>query len=337
MKTKQTKAYSPTLLYIVILSCLLFFKIYSDKGINFIPLLGIVILTFIPFTLMTKRFYLALPTIAIFALIIALGTIPMQLYSVTGSAPNLTTWSYIIGFLSTLLIGNITKHPEWSIRSPWVANILGITLSTTVIIVISSYITDMSDLIAGLIILTSYILFSFSYLLLGRKVMMTTPIPANEDTMNKVFSQLEKTGYTPLVFYKDKDRKDTLVYKNTNNSYRVFISNSPLMTKENKKGKVDHVTMVKGKARTLYPWLLFNLYKSMSLKKNPIVVHEDFVVIVPTKADKPTYKIIEVPIPRSKKSAFVGVVYLPNNLNVSFNKTFNKMSTELWAKNHDLY
>ena len=300
----------------------------------------IVILTTIPYLFFTKKYYIIQPFIAIFFLMIVIATLPTSIYMITGKEPSFIVSSSILGFFITLLIGNIVSHAEWSIRSPWIANILGLlslylvefTLATG-LLVKNSFIIGGS----GLIALVSV---SCLYLMVGKYIHVNKPTTMQDNSQYlQLTERLLSSGYEQGPDLKRSEGQllllDTL---SKNTQYRLAPIDSALTVTTEKKNYIKNYYLWKnGVRQQVYSWLLREGSKSKEQNLPKGIKAELFIVINQKAGLTDGFgDIIEIPLKRSNKNIYVGKFTLGDKVTSKTVDNFNELAVALKLKNDGL-
>lgn len=331
MKEKSTLNLS-TVIYFTVIGVFIVLQ-YLNGGI--VPELTFLIfmITTIPFLLFTKKFYLAMPVIAVFMLMLTVATLPNSVYLVTGEEPAFVMTSSILGFLLTLLIGNQVTHAEWSIKSPWVANLLGLFGLYISEFMLLIYLDKPSQILIGIVGFLTFILISISYLTIGKYVSIHAP---NEMSGDRVSDSLKDAIMSKTYLHvesKSRKRKQltVLVSKSkSKNSYRIFFTNNEIYYDKDVPFKRQFKIIKDKKERFIYSWLLRESTISKESKKTDKIKNEMFVVIsIDDKYTEGKIEIFDIKVPRSSKVNRVGHLTISGNDKKIFMNKFNELIVEL--------
>lgn len=333
MKNKNSISLSTMIYFTALIVLLIASVITGDFSISYLVL--IVFTTTVPYIFFTKKLYLLTPIVSIFLLMYVISLLPSAVYSVTGEEPTFIVAFPLFGFFITLYYANLLSHSEWAIKSPWIANILGLIVSYIFSFGILTLFEDLSQLIIGLLSLLVYLVISLSWLTFGRFTIVHKPNEYSDSAIAKeiinelIFSEFEKID--------SKKQKSTVRFLDTQsenkNSYRLFFTDSKVKIPNEVVKLNEYVVLKKNKEKHLYSWLFQQSNKSNEAKTTKKIKHEDFIlIIVDSKTKSPESYIAEIPKPRSKKTLNIGVLKIGNEYKKAYRNQLIKLFIDLDLK-----
>lgn len=292
------------------------------------------------YILFTRRFYIIIPLIAVYYMLVIMSTLPLTAYYMLGEDPSFIIASAPLGFFLTLWISNTIRFAELSIRSPWIANILGITLlyATELSLVYAS--DGMGQVLIGIIGFLSFMLISMVYLIFSPTAWVHNPSqPITEDTITKFTDNLVESNEYSYVDNKKGETDKLLLASNFSENKYLYklspIGDMLVYYKDNKKFKKFYFRTGVEEKRA-YSWLYKRAVESYEsrhagkfTRQLPIIIED-----VSNKKEFPDIEVIELPIPRSKKIYYVGKITLSENEDKNV-EMFNKLTVMLEMKNEE--
>lgn len=334
MTNKHTLNLS-TVIYLTTLATLFILK-YLNGGLTSEFVFLIFIVTSVPFLLITRKFYLATPIISIFFLMLTIATLPNSVYLVTGEEPSFIISSATLGFLLTLLIANQINHAEWGIKSPWIANILGL-----IGLYISEYILllstpNTSQIIIGAIGFLIFMIISTSFLTIGKYVFVHKPRNIQSDSIvQNLTDEITNSSYLHVKTGRRSEQQFTVLDKNSkyNESYRLYFTDETIYYDNDLSDKKQFKMIKNNKEKMLYSWFLNESTRSDESKKTKEIKSESFIVV--TIDDTYSEGLIEtwaIKRPRSQKYNLIGHMIIDGKDKKKFINKFNELIVELSLK-----
>lgn len=341
MKNKQPLSLS-TMIYLTTVGIFVLMSLLI-KDLELGTVLSYALLTGMMFILFKRKWNFINPAISIFSFMYITAELPNYAMMMTNQDPSFIISSVFVGFFSVLLIGNLVSHPELSIRSPWVANYLGLfglfvsELSLLIYIEESNMEGLLPIVLTGAVGALVHILIGFSYLAIGKKVKVNKPkLLSDNPTAIKFTELIEDNGYTRNEYTSKKGNVITHIdsKSKTGQSVRlIFIDGSIYEDKSNKREqkKISRFKLNEsGEIKNIYSWLYSQAVNSFERKKEKSLKREmPIIVQINPTATESHYQIIEIPLPRSKNKSVIGVLTLNNNITPENKKTFDKLVIDM--------
>lgn len=315
---KLLKSNTSTVIYVTIsLVILVIGYISSTLDTGFLA--SYFIVSGFAFVVLTRKYNILINLLSVFLLLNTIGTLPLSIYEETGAESTFLLGIPLIGFFSTMILSNSSKHPEWSIKSPWLANVFGLVSLNATIILSNFFLNINSQYILGIIGLLSYFLTVTCYLTLGKKVQLNEPeYSKNEELIEKFINEAQKqfkvkstdNQFEYIVY--DDDKKFPAIYK------LIFINEFIYKReKSKKKGKImTFYSKLNLKELNMFPWLFKQnlLLDDLSI---PNKYNEYIPVIISTKEIKneSSREIFFVNHNRTKKRFKTGYLTLAKDTN----------------------
>lgn len=321
-----------TTIYLTVIGVLLILQALMG-GLTTSYIAVVLFLTTLPYLFITKRFYLVVPIISVLALLMTIATLPTAVYAVIGEEPSFVISSATLTFLIPLFLSNLVSHAEWSIRSPWVAALIGLgVLYFTEFSLLTGTSLDSQVLIGGLGALAGIVVSSL-YLMVGGKVSVHKPTSLQS---NSVVQQLSKElGSSGYLHVDSKAVSETQLLlldtkSKTRDSFRVYPVGDEIFVDKDLLEKNKVSMFIKGKQRKLYAWLYREAGVSAERRRTKDIKGESFILMgVSDRTTIPNYEIIELSKARSKKKYYVGIINLsPTNMNKN-KRLFKEMTVEI--------
>lgn len=337
---KERKVFNlSTVIYLTVLGVLLIQQFLVNNGLNVQSFIGIVLLTTIPYIFLTKRYYYLIPFVSVFFVLMVIGSMPIAVYEITGKEPGFIIASSTLGFFITLLVGTIVSKAQWSIKSPWVANILGTTSLFIVQYLLLTATTTESQVLIGTAGLAAHLLTSLSYLMVGPSVKVNNPSPLRDQSVaDRLLDFLADNGYSYVSYPKQPQRRDTLLDNNSkyDDSFRFIFSETAISLNNEKKGIKKFQFYKDGSSKNAYSWLLRESIKSKEAPRTNEVKNEHLIFVYFDDTSKiSAYDTLELPIKRSSKTLNVGVLKLGKNINKETLTVVNNLLIDVSLKNNE--
>lgn len=293
----------------------------------------ILLITTLPYMFFARKFKYLIPVFSVFLVLYTIAVMPTAVYEATGEEPSFIIASAILGFFLVLLIGSFVSQAQWSIKSPWIANILGtLTLFIVEFSLLIQFGVD-SQIIIGIIGALLYVLVGAAWLMLGPSVKVNKPDKIRDKTVEDgLLDFLTSNGYSYVEHSKQPQRRDTLFdhHSKEKESYRLTFGESILSINNGHKGIKKFRFYKDGKTKRAYSWLYREAIRSKEIKTTKDRKSEDFIYIVYDETLKsPLYDVIELPVPRSNKKVFVGVFRTNNKFTNKTLKVFDELVVDL--------
>lgn len=328
-----------TMIYFVVLGVLIVQELLIKGKIDGASVFMYFVITTIPYIIYTKNFNYILAFVSLSFTMFIIGSLPIAVFMTTGVEPGFIISSILMGLFTTFLFGTFVTKGHWSIKSPWVANMLG----SSVLFVVEYFLFVSMEIDSQFIIggagLLAYLAVSIAYLTMGPSVKINEPeLTDKEFSSNFMSHVVSNSGYALINFKNDENRHDTVLDKKSQyrDSLRFVFTSTPLSINREKKKNKSFEFYSNGSRKRAYPWLARELIRSSEIKRTKDVKSENVIIVVlDDEIKEPRYTTIEVPLPRSRKTVFIGQMRVPNMLNKRTTEAINKLSIELSLKNNE--
>lgn len=324
-----------TVMYFTVLGVFLVLQ-YFNGGLTFEMLFLTFIVTSVPYLFFTRKFYLVVPAISVFALMFTIATLPSSVYLITGEEPSFVMFSSVLAFLLTLLMSNQVSHAEWSIKSPWVANILGLIGLYSIEMGLLMKMEGVSQIIIGTVGFLAFMLISVGYITSGQYVTINKPTSLTPDSLDKsLTASMYDSMYLHVKGEADSQDEVTVLDSKSRDgaSYRLYFTNDTIYYDSDSKPKRQFKVMKDKKAKMLYSWLLQQSIKSKEIKKTKEIKTESLIVVtIDERYSDGLIETWDIPIPRTSKTNVVGHLIIDGKDNDKFIDKLTELTVELSLK-----
>lgn len=335
---RESKFSMRAIIYFTVLAVIFVLQLYT-KSFEVSKALYTVIFSGAIYLTISGKFHWLVPVFSGFALIATIAYLPTNIYLLTGKEPTFLLTSIIVAFLFTLLAGNSVSFAQFSIRSPWIANLIGlITINAVSYGLISIPNFNKLNVITTISFL-AYLLASLSYLTLGKYVWVRNPKRDDENlSLLRLMKAMEDSGYLYSEAKTRSELQSKLLDNVTQDSeYRIVSLKSPLsVTTENKNFIKNYSLWEDGEKRPIYSWLLREASHSYEKKGKKGTPDEYFLIVNQgSNATNGVGDIIEIPLKRSNQKYYIGRFTLGEKITPETIERFKELMIALKVKNRE--
>lgn len=335
---RESKFSMGAIIYFTALAVIFVLQLYT-KSFEVSKALYTVIFSGAIYLTISGKFHWLVPVFSGFALIATIAYLPTNIYLLTGKEPTFLLTSIIVAFLSTLLAGNSVSFAQFSIRSPWIANLIGlITINAVSYGLISIPNFNKPNVITTISFL-AYLLASLSYLTLGKYVWVRNPKRDDENlSLLHLMKAMEDSGYLYSEAKTRSELQSKLLDNVTQDSeYRIVSLKSPLSVTTEKKNFIKNYSLWEdGEKRPIYSWLLREASRSYEKKGKKGTPDEYFLIVNQgSNATDGVGDIIEIPLKRSNQKYYIGRFTLGEKITPETIERFKELMIALKVKNRE--
>ena len=335
---RESKFSMGAIIYFTVLAVIFVLQLYT-KSFEVSKALYTVIFSGAIYLTISGKFHWLVPVFSGFALIATIAYLPTNIYLLTGKEPTFLLTSIIVAFLFTLLAGNSVSFAQFSIRSPWIANLIGLITINAVSYVLISIPNFNKPNVITIISFFAYLLASLSYLTLGRYIWVRNPKRDDENlSLLQLMNAMGDSGY----LYSEAKTRSKLQSKLLDNvtqdsEYRIVSLKSPLsVTTENKNFIKNYSLWEGGEKRPIYSWLLREASRSYEKKGKKGTPDEYFLIVNQgSNATNGVGDIIEIPLKRSNQKYYIGRFTLGEKITPETIERFKELMIALKVKNRE--
>lgn len=263
----------------------------------------------------TRRFYVLMPVLSIYSLLMVIADLPLVAYDMLGEDPSFIIASAPLSFFLILWLSNSSKFGELSIRNTWFANMLGMLALYLTEISLVLMDKGLSQIIIGILGFVVAFLISFCYLIFSSKSWVHKPTtPKSNNLEEKLTKSMLNDGYREVKNKKGKVLENLYVDTIEDSDYmaHLYPINEMIHTQENRREWKTFLMRKDYKDKKAYAWL-YQIAVATSEKRHKEKPKRELPIIVES-VDSPDehgkFNIIEIPIPRSSKTYMIGILTL---------------------------
>ena len=335
---RESKFSMRAIIYFTVLAVIFVLQLYT-KSFEVSKALYTVIFSGAIYLTISGKFHWLVPVFSGFALIATIAYLPTNIYLLTGKEPTFLLTSIIVAFLFTLLAGNSVSFAQFSIRSPWIANLIGLITINAVSYVLISIPNFNKPNVITIISFFAYLLASLSYLTLGRYIWVRNPKRDDENlSLLQLMNAMGDSGYLYSEVKTRSELQSKLLDNVTQDSeYRIVSLKSPLsVTTENKNFIKNYSLWEDGEKRPIYSWLLREASRSYEKKGKKGTPDEYFLIVNQgSNATNGVGDIIEIPLKRSNQKYYIGRFTLGEKITPETIERFKELMIALKVKNRE--
>lgn len=335
---RESKFSMGAIIYFTVLAVIFVLQLYT-KSFEVSKALYTVIFSGAIYLTISGKFHWLVPVFSGFALIATIAYLPTNIYLLTGKEPTLLLTSIIVAFLFTLLAGNSVSFAQFSIRSPWIANLIGLITINAVSYGLISIPNFNKPNVITTISFFAYLLAALSYLTLGKYVWVRNPKRDDENlSLLHLMKAMEDSGYLYSEAKTRSELQSKLLDNVTQDSeYRIVSLKSPLsVTTENKNFIKNYSLWEDGEKRPIYSWLLREASRSHEKKGKKGTPDEYFLIVNQGgNATNGVGDIIEIPLKRSNQKYYIGRFTLGEKITPETIERFKELMIALKVKNRE--
>lgn len=335
---RESKFSMGAIIYFTVLAVIFVLQLYT-KSFEVSKALYTVIFSGAIYLTISGKFHWLAPVFSGFALIATIAYLPTNIYLLTGKEPTFLLTSIIVAFLFTLLAGNSVSFSQFSIRSPWIANLIGLITINAVSYVLISIPNFNKPNVITIISFFAYLLASLSYLTLGRYIWVRNPKRDEENlSLLQLMNAMGDSGYLYSEVKTRSELQSKLLDNVTQDSeYRIVSLKSPLsVTTENKNFIKNYSLWEDGEKRPIYSWLLREASRSYEKKGKKGTPDEYFLIMNQgNNATNGVGDIIEIPLKRSNQKYYIGRFTLGEKITPETIERFKELMIALKVKNRE--
>lgn len=221
--------------------------------------------------------------------------------NIAGVDPSFILSTMLFGYFLVLLTSVSSRHPEWSIHSPWIGTSIAIAAAILVELVLLLVFKIKNPYIVGGIGLVIILAIGLSWLMFLPKSRIHEPNYVNDeikkDFVDEISKDINKQGFNLI-----HDKKDVYIEDKVNkkNRYKLLFINDRLYF-DSKKHLWTYWNATETKKA--YSWVYANICKAMYSKKST-----KLIVVENLDETETSYNIKPVKKPRSKSNLQLGII-----------------------------